>query len=126
MPVPWKSPYENLDKANRFTLSVDVDLTDHRIIKSIACTHGTVSKFIQTLYHDIAEYARANNLSVLDSDAFINYLRQRADSRLAASAGPRDGRESNTGVRQDASYGSNQSPSLHKTAKGGQRVRKSA
>lgn len=119
MPTAWKTPYDNLDKAKRFTLCVDVDIDDHRLIKSITVTHGTISKFIQTLYHDIAEYARANNLTIVDSDGFIDYLRQRADSQLALGAGARDGRGNTTGVHQDPPRGTDESPSVPKASKGG-------
>jgi len=117
----WTSPYKDLPKDRRFNLCADVDINDHRLIKSVACSHGSITLFIQTLYHDIAEYARANNLTVIDSDAFINYLRQRADSRFAATASARDGRDRVAGLCQNSSSGSNQPPAVPETTKTGQR-----
>lgn len=116
MPDPWKSPYENIEKADRFTLSVDVSKHDHFLIKSVTVSHGAVSKFIQTLIHDIAEYARANHLSYVDSDAFLNYLRQRADSQFARRASERDGRSEPAAVCRDPAPVADQSPSVPETA----------
>lgn len=115
----WKTPYENLPKDKRFAVVFDVHIDDHRLIKSISCTHGTISKFLQTLYHDVASYARANNLSVVDSDAFIHYLRQRADSRFAAETGARDVGAGTAGLRQDPPHGSDESPSISEATQGG-------
>ena len=111
----WQSPYEDLPKDRRFAVNFDVDVLDHRLIKSVACTHGSITKFLQTIYHDVAEYARANDLSVVDSDTFINYLRQRADSRFAANSHGGPGRVGSSGVHQDPPHSPRQSSGVSET-----------
>lgn len=109
----WKSPYENLPKLRRFPLQADVDLADHQLIKSTAVAHGIVTKFIQTIYHDVAQYARDNSLSYLDSDAFVDYLRQRATAYAASKAGARDDGDRGQGVYQNPPSSTNESPAVH-------------
>ena len=113
----WKSPYDNLPKDRRFHLSVDVDIEDHRLLKATTVSHGALSLVIQTFYHDLAEYVRANNLTYVDADAFLNYLRQRADSRFAPAISSRDERGAESGVRQDTPSRKNKSSGVRKTVK---------
>ncbi len=124
MPTPWKTPYENLPAERRFNLSIDVDLHDHRLIKSVTCTHGAITKFIQTIYHDIAEYARANDLTLVDSDAFLDYLRKRADSRFAGCSDARDGRDAAPAVHNNPPDSPVEQPNTPKAPVRRQRNRK--
>ncbi len=111
----WKSPYGDLSDEVAHKLTIRVDETDHRLLKSVTITHGTITLILQTFYHDLAEYVRTNNLSYLDSDAFLDYVRKRADSRFAGDTASRDGRESAAGIHDDPPSRTNKSSGLQKT-----------
>lgn len=123
MPL-WESPYKLHDKSDIITLTVDVSRRDNATIKSVAAEYGTITRFFQTIFHDLAEYVRTNNLTYLDSDAFIHYLRQRADSRLAPPAGARNESGRTAGVHKDPATRADKPSGVLPAPKGRQRTGK--
>jgi hypothetical protein len=74
----WPPIYPNIKASPTIRIQADVPVTDHQAIVGTAANTGVISFVIQQAIKLTAEYVRNNNLSYLDSDRFLDYLRERS------------------------------------------------
>lgn len=75
---PWPPLYPNIKAFPSVRVQADVLLDDHRAICGVAANTGIVTYLIQQTFKLTADYVRTHNLSHLNSEEFIEYIRQRS------------------------------------------------
>lgn len=92
--TPWQQPYpelKSLPESAIRTLRIDIPASEARVISSLATNPSIFSFICQNALKSAVEHIRTNNLTYLDADELVRWVRERSTSRTPTeTAGPND------------------------------------